>query len=207
MSNRHGMNTPLTPQTDPNNFPPLRFGDDAIKYPKMLLKEATPEDVEENKQRRVVDPTTNTPLDPQWRPIRVGQKIPMATTFEHLEMGIGKVIGEPLIVRNPEEEFRVTGVRPDVGHEPYRPSEGAPLSVASLQDRRIEAVENGLAEMRSMMGEMLTLIRKPPSANTEPPKEETAQEAAQDSDPMMKPRRGRPPGKRPQVDGTVIEGD
>lgn len=205
MSNRHGMNTPLTPQTDPNNFPPLRFGEDAIQYPKMLLKEATQEDIDENLRNRITDPTTGATTDPHWRPVRLGQRIPVRTTQQHIDMGIGRVAGEPLIVRNPEEEFRVTGEKPALyGYDFSGPRPHSTSPARTDQDTRIDALESGLSEVKGMMGEVLSLLRQPQAAAPAPVEASPAKEEA---GPMLKRPPGRPPGRRPQVAGTVIEGD
>lgn len=191
------LNVPLTPQTDPKNFPDYIFR----RYPKMICREATMDDVAANLRKRMADPATGACLDPEWRPLTVGQTIPSPASLDHVTKGYANSVGDPIVVRNPGEEFDVTGEMPD---DPAAFNARTEVSLGDPADKaRIAALETELAAQRTMMQEMLALLKGNSPAPPQP--EEATDAKGEDDDEPVPPRRVTPPGRRTRTQ--VIEGD
>lgn len=151
------VNIPMTPQTDPANFPAWEMR----HYPKMINKLADASDVKLNLLEKGTDPLN--PGNPDWRPIEIGQLIPLRATAEHVSWGLAESVGDPVLVRNPTEEFKVTGVQPTESQDAsgfiHRMSSDAP---PPANDARVEALERSLAETQRMMQQMLDMISARP---------------------------------------------
>lgn len=160
----HNPSIPLTPQTDPRNFPvwadrapPGRSGH---PYPKMLTRAFTKEDrdVWQHKNKKV-DVTTQREYYEERCP-KVGDPVPIISTIELVDAGLCDMAGEPIVVRNAEEEasvYETLGLKPQAAKAAVM---DVPIPVASGPSARERELEAETKRLRAQLDAATTKPKK-----------------------------------------------
>jgi hypothetical protein len=156
-----GINIPLTPDTDGSKFPRWEY----IEYPKMLVRKATKEDVEEWRKRRAIDDSHALPAPPC---VEKGKEsiVPILATIDHVMAGFAHAVGTPLIMQTAEQEQEFFGVYPpepktiDVPLAPPAVGElvqSVPVPVGKLvhpaQESELDRVKRENAQLEALIAE------------------------------------------------------
>ena len=99
----YGINLPITPQTDPRNYPDYKYE----AYPRMMHEVCTKEYVEFWRQKNGFIDDRSGKVSYLCVSPKLGSQQPLRADETDVELGYAKVIGQPVIVHNAHEEREV----------------------------------------------------------------------------------------------------
>lgn len=153
----YGLNVPLTPTTDPRNFPPYKF----YEYPKMVLIPADKEYIEGWRTRNGFHDTTTGRVSYNGVSPRVGAMVPLIATADDVDAGRAKTIGEEIVVNNLAEEQEVRKV-----HN-VKPQPTIRSGLHALDPAEKAELEREIAEMEGLKAKRDALRQEANAAPTE----------------------------------------
>lgn len=194
----YGINLPITPQTDPRNFPEYEYRE----YPKMILIPARKEDIQAWRDINSYVDTASGRVSYMGAAPRLNSLVPLRANQEDVDAGFASAIGKELIARNLEEERillhshglteampmakKVSVQLPEAPAENFDP-EGRTIAEVEAENAALEAALKRNAELKAaalkMADETKAVI-------------ETRKPVEPVSPVIAKKKRGRPPKNR-----------